>query len=56
MIQIIIILIGFLCLSHMMSTPEDREAARLSVKRVEPYCWTIIIGGVGLAGYALAIG
>lgn len=56
MIQITIILIGFLGLSHMMSTTEDRDAARQSVKRLEPYCWTIIIGGIGLVGYGLAIG
>lgn len=52
MIQIAIILIGFMGISHMMSTPEQREEARLSVKRLEPYCLAIIIGVVGTLAYS----
>ena len=52
MIQILIIGIGFLGLAHMMSTPEQREDARQDVKKLEPYAWAVIIGGIGLVAYA----
>jgi hypothetical protein len=47
MIQFLIILVGFLGLAHLTSTPEQRETARQDVKKFEPICLaiTLIVGG-----------
>lgn len=52
MIQIIIIGVGFLAISRMLSTPEQREAARQDIKKLEPYAWAVIIGGIGFVTIA----
>jgi hypothetical protein len=52
MIQIIIIGVGFLGLAHFMSTPEQRQAARRDVKKLEPYAIAVTIAGVGFVAYA----
>lgn len=52
MVQFVIVLAGFLLLSHMMSTPEQRHAARLRVKKIEPYCIAIIVIVVGFLTFA----
>ena len=40
----------------MMSTSEQMTQARADVKKIEPYCWAIIIAGVSFISYALYVG
>ena len=56
MIQLIIVFVGFLGLSYAMSTPEQREAGRRRVKRLEPFCFAVITLGVGFLLFAWIIG
>lgn len=56
MIQIIIMGVGLLAISFMLSTPEQRAAARADIKRIEPYALAVIVGGVGFVAYAWFIG
>lgn len=56
MIQIAIILIGFLGLAHFMSTPEQGAKARQDVRKLEPYALAITVAGVGFVAYAWYIG
>jgi hypothetical protein len=55
-IQFIIAVGGFLLLSHVMSTPEQREAARLRVKKLEPIFAAIAVIGIGFLVVAWIVG
>lgn len=56
MIQFVIVVVGFLLLSHVMSTPEQREAARLRVRKLEPIFAAIAVAGIGFLAFAWLVG